>query len=123
MNSREIKFRGRRSDTKEWVYGHYYVAVEGIRICHCIVENRDTKYYVDYDSIGQFTGLKDMNGKEIYEGDVVEYKNTKYKICWSPEGMMFFAHLITKTGHFLNAERMSDCEVIGNIYQEKVIKN
>ena len=65
---RDIKFRGKRVDNGEWVYGHFFETVEGIRRCYNIVENKDTRYYVKYDTVGQFTGLQNL-----YEGDKIKY--------------------------------------------------
>ena len=130
---REIKFRGKRTDTGEWVYGHYYVAIEGIRICHCIVENRDTKYYVNHDSIGEFTGFKDKKGKEIYEGDIHNHNGNKYVCVFSQNVGVVFIAINKNLGSVLddrvvmmyhNHRSYLDIhgiqkyiEVIGNIYE------
>src|SRR5690606_2087851 len=63
---RAIKFRGKRVDNGEWVYGDLMCNWTTPAI---LSENDGREYEVIPSSIGQFTGLKDKNGKDIYDGD------------------------------------------------------
>lgn len=122
---REIKFKGWDEENKKWRYGHFFESLEGIRRVYNIVENRDTRYYCSAISISQFTGLKDKNEKEIYEGDITYHHNHKVycEIVWSNKWSCFHGKPLDKedvNSYFYQSLDSSHIEIVGNIHQNKI---
>lgn len=129
--SRENLYRGKRKDNGEWVEGSLlqldfprtetYI-VDRFATIEC--DNIDGMEYVIPETVGQFTGLTDKNGKKIFEGDIVEFtdkytrKKGRAKIVfeafkWKYSGCYYGGNLIV---WLCICDKSIEFEIIGNIH-------
>lgn len=91
---REILFRGKRSNG-EWAYGSLVVLGNTDSAIYYEVGNGLVKQldwcYVTPDTVGQYTGLKDKNGKKIFEGDIVTGQNCRFVVKYDERQAEFVA--------------------------------
>lgn len=118
---REIKFRAKHG--KEWVYGdlHLLSKMEHIHT------DPFTKKSINIETIGQYTGLKDKNGKEIYEGDIIRSFDSDgdailHYIVWEEARFVaLYKGRYFRSKCYLKQDWLDeyDKEVIGDIYDNK----
>lgn len=124
---REILFKAKREDNGEWVEGYYRrIPCMGM-LEHYIMprnpKNRMEQYAIDPDTLCQYTGLTDKNGKKIWENDIVqawsEGSNAIGKVIRRVDGLYIMYPAYQKKefwGVYPNKNGKTTVEVIGNIF-------
>ena len=125
---RDILFRGKRTDNGEWIEGYYCPKPYSHFPCEPTIfpfETINKDWHgerVDPETVGQYTGLTDTNGRKIFEGDIVE-GNSEYFTYTHPYGKVVYdggQYLISFDDVLEDIECLgawaNDVEIIGNIY-------
>ena len=121
---REILFRGKRKDNGEWVEGSLLKVTINGKTAYLIFgdnfsfDGNDVKALshalVDPDTVGQYTGMTDKNGKRMFEGDIVVDEDTgNIRTVEYRRNRFVFVSLLR---HFFDVIYEEDWEVIGNIH-------
>jgi uncharacterized phage protein (TIGR01671 family) len=94
MKIENIKFKAKRLDNGKWVEGYFYAECGNTYIIEHRQEesmlNRNITYEIDPSTVCQFTGEKDMNGDNIYVGDIISNLETKsvIEVVWNDKMKM-----------------------------------
>lgn len=124
---RTIKFRGKTRENGKWYYGSLVYSDEinaaiYFQIGRGLVKTMDW-VYVNQETVGQFSGLYDCDGKEIFEGDILKWSNGRMYVVKFWDGMFYASVKECNDGifggfplHALTVHEDGKCKIVGNIY-------
>ena len=125
---RETKFRGMRLDGKGWAYGSYFknplrYGYESMIYVQSNSEDTNDEGWikVKHETVCQYTGVKDKNGKEIYDGHVLGLKDKTYQVVYDKG--CFWALSKSNTHYIYHLYDCEQMEIIGNIYENPELLN
>jgi len=114
---RDIEFRGKRIDSGEWCRG----GLSGTGSAFWIYAAGNA-ILVSPETVGQYTGLIDKNGKKIFEGDIASFGGDKYRIIF--DDACFWINSVLDAGYSMELHTLlgqGDIEVIGNIHDSPAL--
>lgn len=114
---REILFRGKRLDNCAWETGSLVIVRMDCHDAQYYIADKMTGYHtpVDPATVGQYTGLKDKNGKRIFEGDILCFDETVF-VCYWDGGNIEFGLRNNEESIGMAYVAVYDAEIIGNIH-------
>lgn len=89
---REILFKAKRVDNGEWIEGYYVYRPDTRNLIYLPAfdgSSLNTYFHVDPKTVCQFTGLLDVKGNKVFEGDIVKIQWGEYVIQYNPEILSF----------------------------------
>lgn len=127
MKIEDIKFKAKRLDNGEWVKGDLVHSTSYVGISYPSDEFSDVPivHRVDPSTVCQFTGLKDCEGKEVWDHDLLQSQGTKeiYEVSWSQEEGGFIVKLSVSGARLLTflcaALTLFSFKVIGNKFDKE----
>ena len=119
MNENRLICRGKREDTGKWVEG-YYVRLEGIDSpLHIIIDRAGQHNRVLPETVGECTGCLDVQGRLIFEDDLIKNRNNEYIVSWNKNRSAFIGQIRRKMDYELLDDILNvyGTEIIGNIHE------